>query len=213
MDSADENKIIPSVPRLSWRSLQTADVAAIASLASMCLEADGGLPLGTSDTYIKEHYLPAWPGASIGAFEVDERLVACASVQPTHTPDDYRITIVGQVHPAYRGRGLGTYLLKWSITEASRLLSTSPPDRPHVMLVATESLSAGAVHLFEQYGFKQLFAEDVMRRDLNTPMPDAVVLPDIRFTTWTPALASEFFAVYQAAFRERPGYPNWSQDE
>jgi ribosomal protein S18 acetylase RimI-like enzyme len=81
------------------------------------------------------------------------------------------------------------------------------------MLVATESLSAGAVDLFEQHGFKQLFAEDVMRRNLDTPLPDAPVPPDIRFATWTPALASEFFAVYQASFRERPGFPNWSQDE
>jgi len=213
MDSADENMIMPTTPRLSWRSLQTADVAAIAALASMCMEADGGLPLSATNAYIQKHYLPAPPGTSIGAFEVNGRLVACGAIQPTHTPDDYRITIVGQVHPLYRKRGIGTSLLEWSIAEASKLLSTSPPDRPHVMLVATELLSTGAVALFEQHGFKQLFAEDVMRRNLDTPLPDAPVPPDIRFATWTPALASKFFAVYQAAFRERPGFPNWSPDE
>jgi len=213
MNPPDENKIIPTVPGLSWRSLQPNDVGAITALATACLETDRGLPLGASDTYIQEHYLPALPETSIGAFEGNGRLVACASVQPTHTPDDYRATIVGQVHPTYRKRGIGTLLLEWSIAEASRLLSTSPPDRPHVMLVATESLSAGAVDLFEQHGFKQLFAEDVMRRNLDTPLPNAPVRPDIRFATWAPALASEFFAVYQASFRERPGFPNWSQEE
>jgi len=213
MNPPDETKIIPAVPRLSWRSLQPADVGAITALATACLETDGGLPLGASDTYIHKHYLPALPGMSIGSFKANGRLVACAAVQPISTPDDYRATIVGQVHPTYRRRGIGTYLLKWSITEAAKLLSISPPNWPHVMLVATESLSTGAVDLFERHGFKQLFAEDVMRRNLDTPLPDAAVPPGISFATWTPALASEFFAVYQAAFRERPGFPNWSQDE
>jgi len=213
MDSPDENKIMPTALGLSWRSFEPADVTAIAALAAACLETDGGLPLGASDTYIQEHYLPALPGTSIGVFEANAQLVACATVQPTSTPDDYRATIVGQVYPIYRNRGIGTSLLEWSMAEASRLLSTSPPDRPHVILVATESLSTGAVDLFEQHGFKQLFAEDVMRRNLNTPLPNAAVPPGISFATWAPALAIEFFAVYQAAFRERPGFPNWSQEE
>jgi len=128
MNPPDETKIIPTVPELSWRSLQPNDVGTITELATACLEVDGGLPLGAADTYIQEHYLPALPGTSIGAFEGNGQLVACTAVQPTHTPDDYRITIVGQVHPTYRKRGIGTSLLEWSMAEASRLLSTSPPD-------------------------------------------------------------------------------------
>lgn len=213
MDSPDENMTLPTALGLSWRSLQPADVAAITALATMCLEADGGHLLGATDTYIQKHYLPALPGTSIGAYEMDGRLVASAAAQPTYTPEEYRATIVGQVHPAYRRRGFGTVLLTWSITEASRLLSASPPNRPHVLLLTTESLSAGAVDLFERHGFKQRFAEDVMRRDLDAPLPDVTVPPGIRLATWVPALASQFFTVYQAAFRERPGYPNWSQEE
>ena len=213
MNSPDKNITLPTALGLSWRSLQTADVAAITVLATMCLEADGGLPLGATDTYIQKHYLPAWPGASIGAFEVDGRLVASTAVQPTHIPEEYRTTIVGHVHPTYRRRGFGTFLLTWSITEASRLLAACPPDRAHVLLVTTESLSAGAVHLFERHGFVQQFAEDVMRRGLDTPLPDILFPFGISFATWAPALAGQFFAVYQAAFRERPGYPNWSQEE
>jgi len=213
MNSPDENMTIPTAPGLSWRSLQTADVAAITALATMCLEADGGLPLGATDTYIQKHYLPALPGTSIGAFEVDGRMVASAAVQPTHTPEEYRTTIVGQVHPAYRKRGFGTFLLRWSIAEASRLLSTSPPDRPHVLQLRTESLSAAAARLFERHGFTQQFAEDVMQHDLETPLSNVVMPPGIRFATWVPTLASQFFAVYQAAFRKRPGYPDWSQQE
>lgn len=213
MDFSDGKITMPTTPGLSWRSLKPIDVGEIAELAGACLDADGGLPLGATDTYIQERYLPALPGVSIGAFDVDGLLVACGAMQPTVTPDDYRVTIVGQVHPTYRKRGIGTSLLEWCIAEASRLLSTSPPDRHHVLLLATESLGAGAADLFERHGFKQLFAEDVMQRDLDNLLSESPVQSGIRFATWESALAGEFFAVYQAAFRERPGYPNWCQEE
>ncbi len=172
-----------------------------------------GSPTGRHGHLHPEALSARLAGASIGAFEVAGRLVASTAVQPTHTPEEYRATIVGQVHPAYRKRGFGTFLLRWSIAEASRLLDTCSPNRAHVLQLSTESLSAGAVHLFERHGFKQRFAEDVMRRDLDAPLPDVAVPPGIRLATWVPALASQFFTVYQAAFRERPGYPDWSQEE
>jgi len=198
---------------LSWRSLQPADVVAIAALATACLEADGGLPWGATDDYVQEHYLPAGPGASIGAFEMDGRLVACTALKPTHTPEKYRITTVGQVHPACRRRGLGTFLLNWSIAEASKLLAACPPDRPHVMQLTTESLTEAAVGLYERHGFTRQSPEDVLRRDLGTSLPNVPLPPGLRFEMWVPALADQFFAVYHAAFRERPGYPNWGQEE
>jgi mycothiol synthase len=69
-----------------------------------------------------------------------------------------------------------------------------------------------AITLFEQHGFRFAFAEDEMRRELSLPMP-AVHLPDgASLVTWSPQRATLFFAVYQDAFRERPGFPNWSED-
>jgi len=179
----------------------------------MCLTAEGGHLLGATDIYIQQHYLPTWPGTSIGGFEMDGGLVACAAMQPTHVPEEYRTTIVGQVHPAYRRRGFGTFLLRWSIAEAGRLLTACPPDRPRVLQITTETLTEAAAYLFEKHRFTQQFAEDVMRRDLPDPLPDVLLPSGIRFATWAPALAGQFFAVYQAAFQERPGYPDWSQEE
>lgn len=215
MVSPDENPVPPTTPGLSWRSLQIVDVGAIVALATTCLAVDGGHTWGATDDYIHEHYLPARSGSSIGAFERDGRLVACAATQPTHTANEYRTTNVGQVHPDHRRRGLGTFLLRWSTAEASRILAACPPDRAHVLQLTTEMLTEDAAHLIERHGFTQQFAEDVMRCNLADPLPD-VLLPDgIKFSTWSPALADQFFAVYQAAFRERqcPGYPAWSQEK
>ncbi len=203
----------PTVPGLAWRSLKPTDVAAIAALATACLAADGGLSLGATEAYVREHYLRAQPGASIGAFERNGPLVACAAAQPTHTPEEYRATIVGQVHPAYRRRGMGTFLLRWSIAQAGRLLAACPLDRPHVLQLTTESLTEAGERLFTRHGLAQQFAEDVMRRSLETPLPDIPLPNGIRFATWVPALAGEFYAVCQAAFRERPGFPDWSLEK
>ena len=219
MDSPDENPTPPVVAGISWRSLQPADAAAVTALASKCLAKGGGLPQGLrslerdTDAYVQEHYLPVRPGASVGALERDGRLVAFAAVRPTHTPHEYQATLVGQVNLVHRNRGIGTFLLEWSIAEGSRLLAPCPPDRPHVLQIATESLTEAAARLFQQHGFTQQFAEDVMRCDLDAPLPGALLPSGIEFATWVPALASQFFAVYQAAFRERPGYPDWSQKE
>jgi len=215
MDSPNDVPAPPTAAGLSWRPLQPVDVGAIASLAATCLAADGGLLLGATDGYLREHYLPARSGSSIGAFETDGRLVVCAAIQPTHSAKEYRATIVGQVHPDLRRRGFGTFLLRWSIAEAGRLLAACPPDRAHVLQLTTEMLTEDAARLFERHGFSQQFAEDVMQRDLAAPLPDVLLPYGIRFATWAPALADQFFAVYQAAFRERqrPGYPGWSQEK
>ena len=221
MDTPDENPVPPTAPGLSWRSLQPVDVRAITALANTCLAADGGHLWGATDAYIREHYLPARAGSSIGGFEMGGGLVACAAIQPTHTADEYRTTIVGQVHPDHRRRGFGTFLLKWSIAEGSRLLATCPPDRPHVLQLTTEMLTEDAARLFERHGFTQQFAEDVMRRDLAAPqragdfdsLPDVLLPSGFKLATWSPELADQFFTVCQAAFRERPGYPAWSQEK
>jgi len=209
MASPDEIPAPPNISGLSWRSLQAADAAAIAALASRCLAADGGHPFGAEKAYIKKHYLPA---RSTGAFEVDGRLTACAAVRPAHTPEQYRASIVGLVHPDYRRRGIGAYLLGWSIAEAGTLLASSPPDRPHVLQITTESLTDAAASLFERHEFSQQFTEDVMRRDLALPIPDALLPSGLNLAVWAPGLADQFFAVYLAAFRERPGFPDWSQE-
>jgi len=52
-----------------------------------------------------------------------------------------------------------------------------------------------------------------MRRDLHAPLPAAPLPPGVTLASWTPALAARFFAAYQAAFRDRPGFPGWSAEQ
>ena len=57
------------------------------------------------------------------------------------------------------------------------------------------------------------FAEEVMRFDLSQKIPQVVVPPDVAFFTWTPERSHDFFMAYDASFRDRPGFPGWSEEE
>jgi mycothiol synthase len=203
----------PDLPGLAWRQLEPADIASIAALAAACLETDGGLPLAATEPFVQGRYMREAPRATIGAFDASGRLVACAAAQSAHTSDAYQAAIVGQVHPAERGRSLGRFLLGWSVAQAEALLVACPADRPRALHLLTEGLTAAGERLYARYGFAQQFAEDVMRRDLRTPLPEAPLPPDIALATWTPTLAQPFFEAYHASFRDRPGFAGWSAEQ
>jgi len=80
------------------------------------------------------------------------------------------------------------------------------------VLVETESLTQAADALYRSRGLCQTFAEDVMSMPLAQPLPVVAANPGISLTEWTNAAAPRFFAVWEAAFRERPGFPGWSAD-
>ena len=45
-----------------------------------------------------------------------------------------------------------------------------------------------------------------------TPPPPASPPAGLALSSWDQAGPARFFAVYEASFRDRPGYPGWSQD-
>jgi len=203
----------PAIAGRSWRPLQPADQDAITALSAACQSVDGGQALVAANAYIPAPGADTPPHATIGAFDSAGRLAACAAVWLDQTPDRAHANILGQVHPNDRGRGIGNFLLSWSITQAHVLLSATSGDRPRVLRVTTEALTPAAERLYMRYGFTQQFAEDIMRRELRGALPDAPFPPGVPLTTWTPALAGQFFEAYQDSFRERPGFPIWNAAE
>jgi len=107
---------------------------------------------------------------------------------------------VGMVDPVWRGRGLGGQLLDWALTQAG--------DVP--VRIETETLTPAADALMRDRGLRRTFAEDVMRFDLAQEPPTVRLPADVTLTEWSSELGERFFGVYEAAFRERPGFPGWS---
>lgn len=211
-----DSAIIPAPPNnlgLSWRPLQPTDQDAITALSAACQAADGGQALVAAHAFIQAPDTDTSPRATSGAFDTDGQLAACAAVWLEQAPDHAQANMLGQVHPTQRGHGIGTFLLNWSIAQARVLLAATPSDHSRMLRLTTESLTPAAERLYQQFGFTQQFAEDVMRRNLQAALPAASFPPGLTLAEWTPALAGQFFEAYQAAFRERPGFPGWNAEQ
>ena len=217
MTFGDEVRFPPTHGDLIWRSVQPSDVSAVTDLSRVCLAADGGLIIAVEEGFVRENYLPTPPGQSVAALDPagSGKLLASAALRPDHALDEYRVSMLGQVHPFYRNRGLGTGLLKWGIDIAGRLLKSCPLDRPHVVQVASEAFSPSGERVLGRNGFGPRHVERVMSLDLRKPLTQLPMPRGVELASWRPELASQFFLVYQAAFRERlrPGFPAWSQEE
>jgi mycothiol synthase len=179
---------------LTWRPLDASDVPAVAALTARCLAVHGGLPIAAGEEFVAARY--TGPGVRTrGGFDGAGGLVASAAVRPDGA-GEARAT--AQVDPAAEGRGYGAHLLDWCLAG------------PEPVTVETESLNAAAERLFASRGLERVFAEQTMRFDLVAQeLPGAPLPAGYTLVGWSPEVAERFFAAYEAAFADRPGFPGW----
>jgi mycothiol synthase len=197
---------------LSWVKAPLTGLDQLIELAQRCLDADGGLPLAVDPGFLRRR----WTGAAMAnlhASDAPGTLIAAGAVRPSAPGSDAGdvwaggATFVGMVDPRFRGRGLGSHLLDWGVGH-TRVPPTSP------VTVETESLTPEGSALFASRGLRQVFAEDVMRIDVAAGVPEKWSWPaETLLEEWSGATAERFFRVYDAAFRERPGFPGWPAAE
>lgn len=192
---------------LAWRPLDEADLPAVTGLARECLSADGGQPFAASPAFLSQCYLS---GAESRAGFDGAALVCVSSLRlaPPGTPgargDGNRAIAVttGLVHPAWRRRGIGGHAFDWAAGQGARAGHAS-------VRAQTEALGDGAHALYLSKGLTQVFAEDVMRRAASSPVPPVRAPGGLVLSQWGQADPARFHAVYELAFRERPGFPGW----
>jgi len=185
---------------LSWRSIGEPDLPALAELARECLSADGGQPFAADPGFLRGRYLDGAHGW--GGWQ-GPQLVCASAVRPSGDGPDAATITTGLVHPQFRRRGLGGAAFDWAAGQAS----------PAGLTADSEALSDGAHALYLARGMSQVFAEDVMQlAATDTPPPPAKPAAGLALSSWDQAGPARFFAVYEASFRDRPGYPGWTQD-
>ena len=186
-----------SGPRtLSWRSLGEADLPAVADLARECLAADGGQPFAASPGFLGRCYLS---GAETYAGFSGTQLVCVSSLR--RPASDGAAVTTGLVHPSWRRQGIGGHAYDWASDRAG----------PAGIRAETEALGDGAHALYLSKGLSQVFAEDVMQLPASAQLPPADPPAGLTLSPWGQADPAQFHAVYHAAFRDRPGFPGWSQ--
>lgn len=185
---------------LTWRSLSDADLPALTELAQACLAADGGQPYAATSGYLSGCYLSG--AQAIAGFDGDQ--LVCVSGVRTSSSGDGQVLAktTGLVHPAWRRRGIGGHAFDWAAAQTPGA----------VLRAETEALDDGAHALYLNRGLARVHAEDVMQLAPAAAPPQAQPPAGLTLACWGQADPGRFFAVYDAAFRDRPGFPGWSRE-
>jgi mycothiol synthase len=185
--------------QLSWRPLAEPDLPALAELAAVCLAADGGQPFAASLDFLRQRYLA--DAETVAAFDAGQLTCAASVRTVAGAPPGTQAVTSGLVHPAWRRRGLGGQLFGWATARAGQ----------DGVRAETEALSDDAHALYLSRGLSQIFAEDVMQLPAARQLAVVQMPVGLTLSQWGELSPARFYAVYEAAFRERPGFPGWPQ--
>lgn len=79
--------------------------------------------------------------------------------------------------------------------------------------IVTEAMTDAEVGRWRALSFDLVFEEIAMERDLAGAVASAPWPPGATVLDWSPETAVASFAVYEAAFQDRPGFPAWTRSE
>jgi mycothiol synthase len=174
--SADSD-LSPDLPDLTFRPVVAEDLFEIAELINVCsMEV-----LGTRRALIDRHgqlrrarFVP--PSAEqVVVTDADGQIIGYQYLvnQPPHLVNE----IGGAVHPAYRGRGIGTALLRWAKARAQHLLPLAPAEALVVLQANIFDNDHLAEALLLAEGYSPVRHWIHLAVDLHEP-PPSPVLPD-----------------------------------
>jgi mycothiol synthase len=131
------------------------------------------------------------------------RIVASASVgQREHV----RIFTGADVHPEYRGRGIGTQLLRVAEVRAYQYVPEATPGARVALLTQVSSKNVVAQSLLEKHGFTQVRHFWRMGIEVHELPPGAQWSEGITVRTMTPGIERAVFEADDEAFRDHWGY-------
>jgi mycothiol synthase len=204
------------VDDLRFRAPTPADAEALARLAAAAEEVDRTGEHYSSEDMAEELANPLidrerdWVLA-----ELDGRLVGCALLNP-RAPTDDRLSVVleGIVHPAHRGRGIGSALLERMLGRAPQHVHERGAHLELQLRAGAASDNEGATSLLEDHGFVAHRWNFVMEADLHRAAPGRA--PDLPagyvLETWVGTDDHEIRAAHNCAFMGfHPGFSPWDE--
>ena len=175
----------PPLTGLTLRAYRPEDAAALCELLNRGAEADGA-PWRASPAEIvnwmsrsNESFDPARDAA---VAELEGQMIGFRDVERVDTNDGLReFRLGGSVHPDWRHRGIGTWLLCGSEAHARKRAAEAPSDRPHVLGTWQANTAAGALALMQREGYREVrYFFDMARPTLDDivepPLPDGLEL-------------------------------------
>ena len=117
-----------------------------------------------------------------------------------------RADLLGGVHPAHQGRGLGWELLAWQYERVRQLhADIAPSQHWHVETGASVGDKA-AIRLFERFGFGPVRYFFEMVASLHDQQPEMALPDGLVAVPYTPELAYPLYEAHMEAFSDHWGF-------
>ena len=142
------------------------------------------------------------PKKDVVLAEVDGELVAATGVERVVRAGQPTYEIWGNVAPDYRRRGLGSWLLPWTLARAAARTAVEDAGLEPTLASHTEETEAGHRALLEGAGFTVIRHFFLMKRELSEPIPEAPLPEGIELRPVTPDQHRAIFDAEREAFRD-----------
>jgi mycothiol synthase len=162
-----------------------------------------GWSLAVNVDWLEHSYFGAGVSRNLEALPTGE-FGGCASVR-IDPEDRGAVTVTAMLRPGCEH--LWAAQLAWIEAQVEDAGATR-------VRVVSECLSEADTHRWMAAGYDLVFEELAMERDLSRATPPPARWPrGSALLEWGNAAAEASFEVYEAAFRERPGFPGWLRSE
>ena len=146
------------------------------------------------------------PAEDVVFVEVGDHLVAATGVDRVLRDGVVTFELWGAVDPGYRRRGLGDWLMGWSLERARVRASREEPLAPVNLASFSEDSETGHRALLAKHGFEAVRHFFLMRRDLAEPIPDAPLPEGLEVRRVTQDQWRTIFDAEDEAFRDHWGH-------
>jgi mycothiol synthase len=181
------------------------DLAAVTKLVNLC-EID---EYGVAETTEGDMHL-RWqqPGFNLATdawvvLAPDGEIIACASVGNRQY---IRIYAGADIHPAYRGRGIGTYLLRLTEERAREYVSLAPAGARVTFTGEASNVNVAGQKLLEKHGFTLIRNFWRMGIELQETPPLAQWAEGIVIRTLVPGMERAVYEADEEAFKDHWGF-------
>ncbi|GAB1422386.1 hypothetical protein MASR2M15_26160 [Anaerolineales bacterium] len=189
--------------KLNWRNLEASDTAALINLQTQANQADNiyAYPLYNPDSLDQASFTTA-------AFKAGQMVAASLA-----TVNQEVLNLSLSIHPDERGYNLGQTILRWAENIAYRENLTE-------IILRDEADTYLKQRSFINAGYERFFAEHILVRLGEQPLPDMQFPAEYRAQSWTTENQADFHRAYLASFVTRTQhfltleeYLNWNLED
>jgi len=195
---------VTSNKEFTWRPIDRGQVRAWAELVAATEAVDHQDEHLGEDELIEDFDDPDcdFLDGSIAAYDGALMVGWCVLSMRSAAEPAHDMGIFGAVHPAYRGRGIGSAILHWAEQAAAVLHERRFPGRPLTLDGRCQARNEGAVALFEDHGYKPSRWFLRMSCPLTSELPAMQLPQGVEIIGYTPEQSQDARLVRDDAFRD-----------